>query len=221
MSEEIKTKKCSICKEVKPFVSFHKKIDGKYGLKSLCKKCVKIQSKIYYDNNKEAQREKGRNTYLNNKESILKDRSEYYKNNRNKILGQKKDYWIKNKEKISKKSAKYRKTKMETDLEFRLVKKLKTRIIIAIKKQYSKKAYSSIELLGCTPKEARIHLEKQFTKGMTWENHGKWEIDHRIPCASFDLTNPDEQKTCFSYLNLQPLWKKDNRSKSDKILYLI
>jgi hypothetical protein len=51
---------------------------------------------------------------------------------------------------------------------------------------------------------------------MTWKNHGElWEIDHIKPCAAFDLTDINQQKECFNYINTQPLYKTDNRSKGD------
>jgi len=55
---------------------------------------------------------------------------------------------------------------------------------------------------------------------MTWENHGfdGWHVDHIKPCTSFDLTDLEQQKQCFHYTNLQPLWKKENFEKRDKIL---
>ena len=55
----------------------------------------------------------------------------------------------------------------------------------------------------------------QFTKGMTWDNYGLggWQIDHIKPCASFDLSNPNQQSECFDWTNLQPMWKKENQSK--------
>ena len=64
------------------------------------------------------------------------------------------------------------------------------------------------------------HLESQFKDGMSWNNHGVkgWHIDHIKPCASFDLTDPEEQKKCFHFSNLQPLWWIDNLKKKDKIL---
>ena len=59
------------------------------------------------------------------------------------------------------------------------------------------------------------HLESLFSPGMTWDNYGfeGWHIDHIKPCASFEL---DQKKICFHYTNLQPLWAKDNMSKSNK-----
>jgi hypothetical protein len=78
-----------------------------------------------------------------------------------------------------------------------------------------KKKSSMVELLGCTIDKFRIHLENQFTKNMTWNNHGEWHIDHRRPCASFNLSNEHEQKMCFHFTNLQPLWAKDNLSKNN------
>jgi hypothetical protein len=48
---------------------------------------------------------------------------------------------------------------------------------------------------------------------MTRENHGLWHVDHIRPCASFDLTDPEQQAICFHYTNLQPLWAIDNIKK--------
>jgi hypothetical protein len=80
--------------------------------------------------------------------------------------------------------------------------------------------YKTFDLLGCNISEAKEHLEKQFKEGMIWENHGThgWHIDHIIPCASFDLTYPEQQKKCFHYTNLQPLWAKENMSKGSNII---
>ncbi len=62
------------------------------------------------------------------------------------------------------------------------------------------------------------YLEGKFTEGMTWENHGTWHIDHRRPICSFNLLDEEEQKKCFHYTNLQPLWATDNLSKGGRVL---
>src|SRR6185503_3818093 len=75
-------------------------------------------------------------------------------------------------------------------------------------------AYSktSRELLGCGIPEFKQHIESLWKPGMTWENYGYegWHFDHKIPCACFDLTDPEQQKQCFHWRNFQPLWAKEN-----------
>jgi len=78
------------------------------------------------------------------------------------------------------------------------------------------KSAHTIELLGCSVENFKIHLENKFTKGMTWKNYGKWHVDHIRPCASFDLSKKEEQFKCFNYKNLQPLWATENLEKNDK-----
>ena len=99
---------------------------------------------------------------------------------------------------------------------FKIKYLLRTRMLSAITRGYKKK--STVELLGCEYDYLKSFLENKFREGMSWANHGEWEIDHIKPCASFDLMQEVEQKKCFNYTNLQPLWKADNRKKRDKIL---
>lgn len=76
-------------------------------------------------------------------------------------------------------------------------------------------------LVGYTCAELVAHLERQFAKGMNWENMGKWEIDHILPRCGFHLSNPDEFRQCWSLTNLRPLWAKANRAKSGNRLHLL
>jgi len=77
-------------------------------------------------------------------------------------------------------------------------------------------------IIGCTKQELRGHIEAQFQAGMSWENYGRggWEIDHREPCASFDLTDPEQVRACFHFTNLRPLWRIDNMRRSRKEITL-
>lgn len=109
------------------------------------------------------------------------------------------------------------------DHPWKLKKVCRTRIYNAIKRasagNTTRKANRTTQLIGCSMEQLRSHLESKFKPGMTWENHGNgWHIDHIIPCAAFDFTNPDQIFQCFHYTNLQPLWAHENLSKSDKII---
>lgn len=105
--------------------------------------------------------------------------------------------------------------KLKTDPIVKLKNLLRLRMRAAIKNNFRSKLVC--ELSGVdNVQELKNHLEKQFKKGMSWDNHGEWHIDHIIPCASFDLTKKSEQKKCFHYTNLQPLWAFENLSKGAK-----
>lgn len=54
---------------------------------------------------------------------------------------------------------------------------------------------------------------------MNFDNYGEWEIDHIIPVSSFDFNIKNNIFKCFNYKNLQPLWKLENRKKSNKLNY--
>lgn len=75
------------------------------------------------------------------------------------------------------------------------------------------KSAPTLRLMGCSWEQLRKHLQSQFTCGMAWDNYGKWEIDHIMPCGSFDLSDPEQQKACFHFSNLRPLWRRANRQK--------
>jgi hypothetical protein len=123
-------------------------------------------------------------------------------------------YYEKNKTMILEKHRIYHNQKRIKDINFRIISYLRTRIYDALK--YNRKSEHTIDLLGCSIKQLRQHLQSQFRPGMTWQNYGKWHIDHIRPCASFNLQDPIEQTKCFNYTNLQPLWAKDNLIKGGK-----
>lgn len=102
------------------------------------------------------------------------------------------------------------------DPAFRITLSLRGKLTKALKRDEARKSYRTLELLGCPLIWLEIHLSSLFRPGMTWENHGSvWHIDHIRPCASFDLTKPEEQRSCFHWTNLQPLFVLENLQKSD------
>jgi hypothetical protein len=115
------------------------------------------------------------------------------------------------------------KIRRQTDPQYKIKQILRGRYLDAIKRHTTggkvNKFHSAIDLIGCNIEFYKQHIEQQFKHDMTWKNHGVlWEIDHIKPCASFDLTDPNQQKECFHYLNTQPLYYSDNRSKGSKYL---
>lgn len=101
-----------------------------------------------------------------------------------------------------------------TDIQFRLSMYLRNRLRTALKKNI--RCGSAVRDLGCTLDELRVHLESLFKPGMTWDNHGKWHIDHIVPLCSFDLTDREQLLKACHYTNLQPLWSEENLSKGGR-----
>lgn len=98
--------------------------------------------------------------------------------------------------------------KTQNNLQRKISCRLRNRIYAAIKHQTVKKLSNSELLLGCSFSFFLGYITSKFSNGMSWETYGKygWHIDHIIPCSSFDLSDPEQQKKCFHYTNLQPLW---------------
>ena len=108
--------------------------------------------------------------------------------------------------------------KRSADPVLAIAHRLRSRVQTSLKAHKGIKASKTEALVGCSWAFLRCYLEAQFTEGMTWENMGEWHIDHIVPCASFDLTDPAQQRECFHYTNLQPLWWQDNLSKGAKLV---
>lgn len=109
------------------------------------------------------------------------------------------------------------KNRRKNDICFKIACYYRTRILQALKgKEKHKK---TIELLGCSIDEFKKYIESKFKDGMSWDNYGYtgWHIDHIIPCSKFNLSELNEQKKCFHYTNLQPLWAEENFKKSNKL----
>ena len=160
--------------------------------------------KEYHKNNKYKRKirdEKNKET-LNNYKRI------WYQNNKDKA----KKYNESNKEKRNCQLTNRRKI----DYLFKLKCTIKSLIFSSIKKNgYSKKT-KTYQILGCSFEEFKQHLERQFTKGMTWENQGKWHMDHIYPVS---LAKDEEEIIRLNhYTNFQPLWAIDNIKKGNKII---
>ena len=153
--------------------------------------------------------------YETNREKKLARQKVYLKANCARVRARNKVYYDANSKKVIARKKAY----LANCPQAKAAKILRDRISQALRAANATKSARTFELLGASIEEVRAHLEAQFKLGMTWENWSfeGWHIDHIKPCASFDLTDPEQQKACFHYSNLQPLWAKDNQSKSDRL----
>lgn len=189
------------------------------------------RNKIYSDRNKgkvykkqqlwrtlnpERQKSNKRKRYLENCEEIKKRRKEYYYNNKEKCIQSVTNYQQRNLSIVRQKQRLLHKKKKAENISYSILKTLRSRVNMAIKKK-GVKCSKTRELIGCSMQFLLTYLESKFKDGMNWGNQGVhgWHIDHIKPCAKFDLTKLEEQKKCFHYSNLQPLWAIDNIKKSD------
>lgn len=168
-----------------------------------CTSCNKIRCKEYYIKNKDKKLKKQAEYSNVHKEERRNYMKKYFEINKESITIKRKDYVSKNKEK----ACIYFNNKRKIDIEFKLACSLRSRLYKTIRSQNGCKNIKSIDLIGCLSSELKSYLESKFLPTMTWENYGKyWHIDHIIPCSSFNLIDEEEQKKCFHYTNLQPLF---------------
>ena len=182
---------------------------------------VKASKKKYRDTHKEELKIYAK-YYCEKYSKQLKINAKKYNNeHKNKH----KRYYLKNKKRIKACVKKYREAHKEQynnyflkrrviDIRFKIAGNLRNRVYNTIKR--NTKSLSTMMLIGCEIDYLLYHLQSKFTKGMNWDNHGDWHIDHIKPCSKFDLSKPAQQRKCFNYTNLQPLWASDNIAKSDK-----
>jgi len=240
-------KRCSKCKIIKPINEFYKKSSNLDGYDSWCKTCNKKNSNNYAKRHRKEAKQRASDWYYTNREKALKVCRKYRKRNAESIKAYKKIWYLKNAERIKEKKRKiyatnpeeinekikqYRKNNPEKIKEIN--KKIYIRRskdpVYRLNQRISKGIYKSIKgnkhgrhwetLVNFKLQDLIKRLESFFKDGMTWDNYGKWHIDHIRPVSSFNFSSYDdpEFKECWALNNLQPLWAEDNIKKSNKIM---
>jgi hypothetical protein len=176
-------------------------------------------NKKYYLKNKKTICKRTKEYRLKNLEHLKQKAKEWRKKNKVYLKIEKRKEYLKNKNQYLLRSKLSRQRRYNKDIQFTLTTKIRRRIHMAIRKQFTSKAYKTRELLGCDYISFKKYFSSLFKKGMNWNkfNKGEIHIDHIRPCSSFDLTKSEEQRKCFHYTNTQPLWAKENLSKGAKL----
>jgi hypothetical protein len=208
------------------------------------KERIRAWSKAHIEANKERYNASAREYHRKNKEKYNLACKEYDKKHKEELKQKRAERYRLNKAKMSKKcSEKYfanheenkrkarekrnankerinflQRQKYKDDIQYKIATCLRAHVYNAMKCAETKKYDEIDQLTGCSYNALREHLERLWLPGMSWLNHTKkgWHIDHIQPIASFDLTDPDQQKKCFHYINLRPLWAVDNQIKNSK-----
>ena len=192
-------KKCSKCRNISLKSNFHKNEKSKNSLFSQCKSCVHQKQKIYDCENRGRIINRNKDYYLKNRDQINENHKKYKKENRDKINL-------------------HTKNRRDLDLKFKLACKLRSRTSMAFKSQNVRKLNRTFDLLGCSQSFFQRWIIHQLYGSMTVENYGSvWQIDHCLPIASFNLLDENDMKKYFNWINLRPMYSKENNSKNDKI----
>ena len=210
-------KKCSKCLIIKDVIEFNKKIKSSDGYRSECKICQKeyynknkekinLQNLKYKKDNKEQLNLKRKEYYLSHKDEEKERNLKRYNKNKNEILEKQKIYNDNNRDKRNLLAKNYR-NKNPHIMGWRYI------LNNSLKRLGKSKEGKTIDLLGYSVLDLKVHLESLFTEGMSWENYGDWHIDHIKPVSKFDPETPMRIVNALS--NLQPLWGPDNIRKSD------
>ena len=197
-------KHCPTCDSWKELTDYNKQSSSWDKLGRMCRKCY-----CDYKTNKRR----------NDKKYIESDRLykiKYTESGRRYEVS--KIRYLAKKEEIIKKCVEYNKKRYNNDPYFKVVTSIRTRISKLLRQKNADKNNNFYEHLGCSKDYFIEYFEAKFKEGMSWENHGEWHIDHIKPCASFNLLDEEEQKKCFHYTNLQPLWASENLSKGCKFI---
>ena len=174
------------------------------------KKCSKCKvEKEFTDFSKNRSRKDGLHHQC---KSCVKD---YYEANKEDIAAYSKAHFEANREKRKEQKKEYQRNRRKSDPLYKLKDNLRSRTSAAFRAGGYSKSSKTQEMLGVNWGVVSAHIERQFTKGMNWENQGEWQIDHIIPLSSAN-TEEELKKLCH-YSNLQPLWAEENLSKSDSV----
>jgi hypothetical protein len=191
-------KTCSKCRVVKEFSEFYAHCDKVNGFESHCKSCKKIY-------------------YITNRDRLLNQKRISRKNNPIPHRNSAKKWTQNNKKRSNEYNCNYQKNRRKNDINYKLKCYLRTQITAAL--NGNNKSESTLNMLGCSIEFLKNHLELNFLSGMNWGNYGKgagkWSIDHIICCGLFDLSDIKQQRVCFHYTNLQPMWDLNNTAKND------
>jgi hypothetical protein len=166
---------------------------------------------------KQHRKEYAEQSKLNQRKYREENREEFNKNHR-EYVAHKRATDSEFDEQFRTKQRHYMRKRQKEDKHFTFIMRFKSLMVEYLKKRGINKEELIFDLLDYTQEQLLKHFESLFTDDMSWDNYGKWHIDHIRPNSSFnyDSTEHPDFKKCWALNNLQPLWARDNMSKGKK-----
>ena len=235
MKPAVDLKTCTKCGVAKSASEFHGCKLTKCGLRPSCKACASASKKAYVEANRDVVRERNARYAAANKDSIRVRQAAWHRANREHASAKSAEWYRRNKERAHARSIQWAKDHPEyrRALQAERYRRRKSDPSFVVRDRVARGVRHSLRgrkggaaweaLVGYSTADLREHLERQFLKGMSWENMGEWHIDHIVPLSSFTITGPDdpELRRAWALSNLRPLWAKDNIRKSAKRVFLV
>ena len=177
---------------------------GRDERKKTCPEVAKEASARHYRKNAAKMKSNAALFYLNNKEHCLNRQKAWVKNNPEKV--------------------KLIQLSQRCKDKLNPLNKLKNNVSSRIRTSLLKGGYTKTsrthEILGCDWVFFKCHIERQFLKGMSWQNMGcNIHIDHIVPLAT--AKTEEDVLALNHFTNLRPLWAIDNLKKNARITHLI
>lgn len=168
---------------------------------------------------KEAKRDYDRARVAEKSEEIALQGRERYLRNREIYALKAKEWVSKNPEKRAAILRAYKLRAREEKPWYAMSVRVRARIRQCLINRGYKKKNTTESILGCTSSEFISHIEKQFTKGMSWDRISEIHVDHIVPLAT--ARSEEEVLALCHFTNLRPIWAKDNLSKGASREFLI
>ncbi len=211
-------KMCSKCNLEQDLTSFYRDKGGKDGYRNSCKSCD-VKRRIAWSKANISNKTKDLVSKYKYRRKNPEKRKEYLEKlksiNPNYWAERAKAYREKDISTYRERTRKRDKFLRQTDPIYKLRRAISNRINQVVSRGGFTKRSGIGTMIGCSWIDFKIYLESKFTEGMSWDNYGKWHIDHIVPCAS--AQSEEDLIRLQHFTNLQPLWATDNLRKSDKV----
>lgn len=201
----------------RPCVAGH--VERRYTHSSICYACKRDQARRDYFNHTDRVKESNERSRFKHWEKAQQRAREWTEKNKDKVRAIKAAHRERHREKYLLKARLWARNKRASSLQHRISRNVSKAVWSFLKGK--KHGLHWFDLIGYGPEELMAHIESQFTDGMSWENYGKWVIDHIIPQDWFQNAPLPEKpywvRFAWSLCNLRPLWYGENASKCNRM----